>query len=38
MSIMQHSKTSREAATTNTISLEAVTIWTANQREDSTPQ
>jgi hypothetical protein len=38
MSIMQHNKTLREAATTNTINSEAVTIWTANRREDSIPQ
>jgi hypothetical protein len=38
MSIMQHRKTSREAITTNTISSEVVTIWTANRREDNIPQ
>jgi hypothetical protein len=38
MSIMQHNKTLREAATTNTINSEAVIIWTANRREDSIPQ
>jgi translation elongation factor EF-Tu-like GTPase len=38
MSIMQHNKTSREVATTNMISSDAKTIWTANRREDIIPQ